>query len=194
MGQQKHIKCAVEDARLFSRIPTDKITLVDYYSGISGWLYILCTNEELQAVPHYKEYVVSLCDRIISLQTLNTPQGIPTWDTLGKKRPISGLGHGIAGVGLALASAYRLFPSEKLRLAIQNAFKTERTLYSDKLGTWCDYRDTSALASAMNGFCSGAPGMGSVYLNLHKWGITDFDDDLEKAISKVISTKIMPRD
>ena len=163
-------------------------------SGKAGWLYILCTNEELQAVPHYKEYVISLCDRIISMQTLNTPQEISTWDTLGKKRPISGLGHGIAGIGLALASAYRLFPSEKLRLAIQSAFETERTLYSHKLGTWCDYRDTSAPASAMNGFCSGAPGMGSVYLKLHAWGITDFDDDLEKAISKVISTKIMPRD
>ncbi|MGN0620203.1 MAG: lanthionine synthetase LanC family protein [Ruminiclostridium sp.] len=93
-----------------------------------------------------------------------------------------------------LASAYRLFPSEKLRTAIQNAFETERTLYSDTLGTWCDYRDTSAPASAMNGYCSGAPGMGSVYLKLHGWGITDFDNDLEKAISKVVSTEIMPRD
>ena len=194
LDSKKHIKLAVEAVRIFSRIPTQKFTLVDYYSGISGWLYILCTNEELQAVPHYKEYVVSLCDRILELQTLNTPQEISTWDTLGKKRPISGLGHGIAGIGLALASAYRLFPSEKLRLAIQSAFETERTLYSHKLGTWCDYRDTSAPASAMNGFCSGAPGMGSVYLRLHKWGITDFDDDLEKAISKVISTEIMPRD
>ena len=36
--------------------------------------------------------------------------------------------------------------------------------------------------------------MGSVYLRLHGWGITDFDEDMEKAINKVVSTGIMPRD
>lgn len=194
LDSKKYIRCAVEAARLLSGISADRFTLVDYYSGISGWLYTLCTNDELQAVLKYKELIISLCDRIIELQNLNTPQGIPTWDTLGKKRAISGLGHGVAGVGLALASAHQLFPSSKIRSAIQDAFELERLMYSDSLGTWCDYRDTSAPASAMNGYCSGAPGMGSVYLKLHGWGITDFDDDLEKAISKVLSTKIMPRD
>lgn len=95
---------------------------------------------------------------------------------------------------LALASAYRLFPSDKLRIAIQNAFELERLLYSDRLKTWPDYRDSSAPDAAMNGYCSGAPGMGSVYLKLHAWGITDFDDDMEKAINKVISTDLLSRD
>lgn len=36
--------------------------------------------------------------------------------------------------------------------------------------------------------------MGSVYLRLHAWGISDFDGDLEKAINKVVSSEIMPRD
>lgn len=194
LGSKKHIQCAVETVQLLSSIAPDKFTLVDYYSGLAGWLYLLCTNEELQVIPHYRELVISLCDHILALQTLNTPQGIPTWDTINKKRPISGLGHGVAGVGLALASAYRLFPSDKLRIAIQNAFEMERLLYSDRLKTWPDYRDSSAPAAAMNGYCSGAPGMGSVYLKLHTWGITDFDDDMEKAINKVISTDILSRD
>lgn len=194
LESKKYAKNAVEAVRLFSEISVEKFTLADYYSGISGFLNLLCTNEELQAVPHFRELVLSLCGRILEMQTLDTPQGILTWDTLGKKRAISGLGHGAAGVGLALASANRLFPSSNLRSAIQNAFELERLLYSDTLGTWCDYRDTSAPASAMNGMCSGAPGMGSVYLKLHAWGISDFDDDLEKAINKVVSTEIMPRD
>lgn len=194
LDSKKYAQAAVEAARLLGEISPDKITLIDYYSGISGFLYLLCTNVELQAVPHFKELVLSLCNRILELKTLDTPQGILTWDTLGKKRAISGLGHGVAGVGLALASANRLFPSNRLRSAIQNAFELERLLYSDTLGTWCDYRDTSAPAAAMNGFCSGAPGMGSVYLKLHAWGISDFDDDLEKAINKVVSSEIMPRD
>ena len=194
LGSKKHLQSAVETVQLLSGISPDKFTLVDFYSGLAGWLYLLCTNEELQVIPNYKELVLSLCDRILELQTLNTPQGILTWDTLDKKRSISGLGHGVAGVGLALASAYRLSPSEKLRIAIQNAFELERLLYSDRLKTWPDFRDSSVPAGAMNGYCSGAQGMGSVYLKLHEWGITDFDDDMEKAISKVISTEIMPRD
>lgn len=194
LDSKKDIRSVIEAVGFLGGITAEKITLIDFYSGISGWLYLLCSNEELKAVPHYKELVNSLCDRILELQTLNTQRGTPTWDTLGKKRPISGLGHGIAGVGLALASANRLFPSDKLRKAIQNAFETERALYSDRLMTWPDYRDTSAPAMAMNGYCSGAPGMGSVYLKLHEWGITDFDEDMEKAINKVVSTEIMPRD
>ena len=194
LGSKKHLQSAVETVQILSGIAPDKFTLVDFYSGLAGWLYLLCTNEELQVIPNYKELVLSLCDRILELQTLNTPQGILTWDTLNKKRPISGLGHGVAGVGLALSSAYRLFPSEKLRIAIQNAFELERLLYSDRLKTWPDFRDSSVPAGAMNGYCSGAPGMASAYLKLHAWGITDFDDDMEKAISKVISTEIMPRD
>lgn len=87
LGSKKHIQCAVESVQLLSSIAPDKFTLVDYYSGLAGWLYLLCTNEELQVIPHYKELVISLCDRILALQTLNTQQGIPTWDTIKKNVP-----------------------------------------------------------------------------------------------------------
>lgn len=194
LDSKKLVQSAVEAVGFLSGISAEKFALTDFYSGLSGWLYLLCTNEELKDIPHFKELVNSICERILEQQTLNTPQGTLTWDTLGKKRPISGLGHGIAGVGLALAGAYSLFPSEKLRGAIQDAFEAERALYSDRLMTWPDYRDTSAPASAMNGYCSGAPGMGSVYLKLRAWGITDFDECMEKAINKVVSAEIMPRD
>ena len=194
IDSKKYIQCAVDMVRQLSSAKIENITRTDFYSGISGWLYLMCTNEEVKVIPNYKEYITSLSDRILEFQTLMTPQGILTWDTLNKNRPISGLGHGIAGIGLALASAYRLYPSDKLWDAVQAAFELEHMLYSDKLKTWPDYRQYSVPTVAMNGYCSGAPGIGSVYRKLHEWGITDFDADMEKAINKVVSTEVLSRD
>ncbi|MGN0663230.1 MAG: type 2 lanthipeptide synthetase LanM family protein [Faecalibacterium sp.] len=188
------VQTAVSAAGLLCSVPADSITVCDFYGGAAGLLYLLCTAPELRAMPDHRQRTEALCQRLLALQTLETKQGIRTWDTLGKKRPLSGLGHGIAGIGLALAAAWHLYPSERLYTAVQDAFLLERQLYNETMGTWPDFRDSAVPSSYMNGYCSGAPGMGSVYLRLHQLGIPDFDEELEKAIRKVVETPLMPRD
>ena len=77
---------------------------------------------------------------------------------------------------------------------MRDAFLLEGQLYHDAMGTWPDFRDSSVPSGAMNGYCSGAPGMGVVYLRLHQLGITEFDGDMEKAIRSVTAAPLMSRD
>lgn len=194
LGEEAFVQTALSAAGLLCSVPADSITMCDFYSGAAGLLYLLCTAPELRAMPAHRQRIEALCQRLLALQTLDTKQGIRTWDTLGKKRPISGLGHGIAGIGLALAAAWHLYPSERLYSALRDAFALERQLYNDTMGTWPDFRESSVPSGYMNGYCSGAPGMGAVYLRLHQLGIPDFDEDMEKAIQKATETPLMPRD
>ena len=194
LNEEAFVSTALSLAELLCSVPVDSITACDFYGGAAGLLYLLCTAPELRAMPDHRQRTEALCQRLLALQTLDTKQGIRTWDTLGKQRPISGLGHGIAGVGLALAAAWRLYPSEELYAAMRDAFLLEGQLYHDAMGTWPDFRDSSVPSGAMNGYCSGAPGMGSVYLRLHQLGITEFDGDMEKAIRSVTAAPLMSRD
>ncbi len=169
-------------------------TLLDYYGGLAGLLYTLCTDPVLRDAPASETLRKKLCDSLLAAQKLETKQGIRSWDTLNKKRPISGLGHGVAGIGLALAAAWKLAPSEELLAAVQNAFALEHQLYSDKLHTWPDFRESSVASDAMHGYCSGAPGMGSIYLQLHQWGMTEYDTDLQNAIDYTLEMPLLSRD
>jgi len=169
-------------------------TQIDYYGGLAGLLCLLCTDSGLRDAPAGEKLRKKLCDSLLAAQTLETKQGIRSWDTLRKKRPISGLGHGVAGIGLALAGAWKLAPSPELLTAVQDAFELEHQLYSDKLHTWPDFRESSVASGAMHGYCSGAPGLGSIYLQLHQWGITDYDEDLQNALRCVLEMPLMPRD
>lgn len=167
---------------------------LDYYGGLAGLLCLLSTVPALRDAPASAALRKKLCDGLLAAQTLETKQGIRSWDTIKKNRPISGLGHGVAGIGLALAAAWRLDHSEAVLAAAQDAFALEHELYSSKLRTWPDFRDSSVAADAMHGYCSGAPGMGSIYLQLHQWGMTEHDADLQKAIDHVLEMPPLPRD
>lgn len=187
-------KTAIDMIGTLQKVDLSEVIQSDFYSGLSGCLYLLCTQPLLQKNPAYKDLVNKLCERILKLQTLENKYHIKTWDTLKKGYPISGLGHGVAGVGIALAAAWKLLGEDRLYQGMKDAFDLERVLYSPKLKTWPDFRDTSVADVAMNGYCSGAPGMGATYLKLHELGICEYDAELEKAIEKAIDIGLMKRD
>jgi len=135
-----------------------------------------------------------LGDRLLSLRTLKSKQGILTWDILGKGRPISGLGHGEAGIGLALAAAWKVTGQPALREAAVDAFTMEHLLYESRLGTWPDFRESPVAAGYVHGICSGAPGMALALLKLRGLGIPDFDEDLRRALDFTLNTPPLERD
>lgn len=233
MKSAEYLNCAYDIVSAFGAVSPDEKTMVDFYSGLAGSLYVICTSPEFwdasllkqtagttHDVREFRSLARSLTDRILERRTLETKYGIRGWDCIGKKRPISGLGHGIAGIGLALTAALRLFPDDnELRTAIQDAFALEHEMYSEKLTTWPDFRVSSSPAAIMHGFCSGAPGIGSVYLKLlelqangymeasesmkpangcaaEKHDIQDFRymEDLERAISACLTRDVSDRD
>ena len=110
--------------------------------------------------------------RLLELRTLPDPTAADgssaetplLWDTLGKGRPAGGAAHGMIGIAAALLAASDLTGDSTLVGPALDALAFEHRTYSEKLGTWPDFRVSAHPSSAMHGLCSGAPGEGLALL------------------------------
>lgn len=130
------------------------------------------------------------------------------WDTLGKGRPAGGAAHGMIGIAAALLAASDLTGDSTLAGPALDALAFEHRTYSEKLGTWPDFRVLAHPSSAMHGLCSGAPGEGLALLfcrdrlarladpaSLGDPEATAFlGEDISRAVEACLSHEAMERD
>jgi len=74
-------------------------------------------------------------------------------------RPLTGLSHGAAGMGLALLEAGVALGDERFAEAAARAFAYEGSVFDSVAGNWPDYRGNAEPAPFMTGWCHGAPGI-----------------------------------
>ena len=163
----------------------------DVISGASGLLSELCVSP--LGADH--DLIGRCADRLLQTKTLIQPDGTLLWDTLGKKRAISGAGHGMAGIGAALMHAYDATGEGRLLRAASDAFAWESRIYSEKLDTWPDLR-LPGTPGAMHGYCSGAPGIGLMLLScMHERSqIPNWDTNMDRAIGACLHRELRFRD
>jgi lantibiotic modifying enzyme len=138
----------------------------DRMAGISGLLSVLCRFDEYKI---HTELIAAAADRLLAMQTLPW-KGKLLWKSFpDKPRPISGSGHGLAGVAEALFAAGAVLGEEKYVLAAEEAIRFELEAYSEKFGTWGDLRSYPP-EGYMHGYCSGAPGIGIMLERIRKAG------------------------
>lgn len=180
-------------ARFFALVPRMEIEQAgpDVISGVSGLLSELCVSP--LGADH--DLIRRCTDRLLRTKTLVQPGGVLLWDTLGKKRVISGAGHGMAGIGAALMHAYDVIGDDRWLAAANDAFAWESRIYDEKLGTWPDLRSPGSSA-AMHGYCSGAPGIGLTLLSVinQRDRIPDWDKNMTRAIDACLHQPIRFRD
>ena len=176
--------------KLLSQVPVEAAG-TDVIGGVAGLI------SELTATPGGadRELIRRCSDRLLNTQKLLQPGSAPLWDTLGKKRPISGAGHGMAGIGAALVQAYGILMDTTLFSAACDAFTWEDRVYSEKLGTWPDLR-TVGSTNAMHGYCSGAPGIGLTLLISmdYRDQIPGWERNLNRAIDACLRSGVRYRD
>lgn len=178
--------------RMVSELDPDKILLSDKYAGLSGLISVYCRFEEL---PDREKTVVRLADRLLALKTMKYGDTL-LWDTSLQKKVLSGAGHGMAGIFQALFLAYRLTGREEYEKAALDAWRFEEEVFREKLGTWPDFRIDRESETAMHGFCSGAPGIGSILVSLYEWrdSIPNYGKNLSRAIKSCMDQGILYRD
>jgi lantibiotic modifying enzyme len=84
------------------------------------------------------------------------PQGM-------SRLPLTGFGHGAAGVSWALAQLTGVSGEERFRRAAREALRYERSWFSAERGTWPDLRESRETADGpafFHAWCHGAPGIG----------------------------------
>lgn len=163
----------------------------DVYSGTAGLLLALCGQPESRRTETLRRQVRRAADRLTALRKPLGSDSAALWDTLGNGRPISGAGHGMAGIAAAMLGAGRLLDEPSYLTAAADALKFEHGVYSDELGTWPDLRASSFSSDAMHGLCSGAPGIGLALLFCRKQGPptdceTQLEEDIRRALEAVL--------
>lgn len=176
--------------KLLPQIPVETAG-TDVIGGVSGLI------AELSAAPDIadRQLLRRCADRLLDTKKLLQPGNAPLWDTLGKKRPISGAGHGMSGIGTALVGAYEVLGEEALFQAANDAFAWETQIFSESLKTWPDLR-MAGKKGAMHGYCSGAPGMGLALLGCmaHRNRITGWEVNMTRAIDACLHQELLFRD
>lgn len=132
---------------------------VDIFSGIAGLLKALCKYDDFYNEPGVPETVNRLADKLISMAGIPY-KGTYIWKTLTPEWPISGSGHGQAGIASALLLAGKRLGRADLIKAAYSTFDFEKNTYSSALKAWPDRRSAEKTENYLSGYCSGAAGIG----------------------------------
>jgi lantibiotic modifying enzyme len=131
----------------------------DVYDGLSGLLLALGECQSARHDPRMHVAVERLTRRLLEIRSPAAKDGTLLWDARDAAWPVSGFGHGQAGIAAALAIAAEAFGLDATD-AVRDALAWEVHVYDEKLGTWPDLRTAPVSTTYMHGICSGAPGIG----------------------------------
>lgn len=117
-----------------------------------------------------------------------------SWRTLDGQPPPAGLGHGAAGIALALLRLYAATGDPEPLAAARRGVAFEDGLYSLELGNWRDIR-SDRRRPAMTAWCHGAVGIGLARLAGSRWaqGVEGLEPgavtrDVDRAVQAVAQT------
>ena len=139
--------------------------LLDVISGGAGSIVPLLVLARSAGREDLRQLAVRFGERIVA--SANRGQNGWTWgdDATGfhTMGPLTGYGHGAAGIGLALMELFAATGCESFREAGRQAFAYESSVFNAQRGNWPDFRFT-AEAGELGHFgvawCVGAPGIG----------------------------------
>lgn len=183
--------------------------LTDYYLGLAGRISVLSDLlDQAESLPLPEEDLTlsaapALRDLLDLLMAARTAQvrmdpvpakkGLMLWDTIGSRRVISGLGHGMAGIAAALLKgADQLekrqagLAEERLadyRRAAREALLFETAAYDRGLCDWPDLRPRGAGKVSLHGICSGAPGIGLILMRLEAGSVGTLAEERKRLLS-----------
>jgi type 2 lantibiotic biosynthesis protein LanM len=145
---------------LFSRERIAADTYFDLIFGSAGAIASVLAFGEKNGENEESDMIASIadsCARHLASGLLEQGGQPAGWPTLPGFPPLSGLGHGAAGIAYSLLRLYEgTGQSDHLHLAAQ-ALAFERTLFSSAHRNWRDAR--SPIEQFMTSWCHGAPGI-----------------------------------
>ncbi|MBQ7656867.1 MAG: DUF4135 domain-containing protein [Clostridia bacterium] len=165
---------------ILSRYGFSRYGAPDRMIGISGLVSVLCRFDEYK---DQTDLIAAAADSLLAMQTLPW-KGKRLWKPFpDKPRPISGGGHGLAGVAEALFAAGAALGDGKYARAAEEAIGFELEAYSERFRTWSDLR-TYPPVGFMHGYCSGAPGIGIMLERIRRAGFQSEALDQCAALAK----------
>lgn len=134
----------------------------DLISGVSGTLLVLSQLSQQVDNPRIKQIVGQLAEWLAS-SAVEQPTGLGWVNSITQEQPLTGLGHGAAGVILALTEAAICLEQPRYLDIVKQALAYEDTWFCDQRKNWMDLRVDRMHNDQHEDFyawCHGAPGIG----------------------------------
>lgn len=159
-------------------VESDRI--LDVLGGISGLVFSLTSDPYLLKDSELSERVREIldwCGAHLLVQQTVTADGLKVWPSQEAHKTLTGLGHGTAGIAMALLRLYqasgiprnnqepRPTPDPRYYQAARDAIQYEDAVFDTQAANWPDFRKdfrdpTPTRQKFMAGYCAGAPGTG----------------------------------
>ena len=176
-----------EDAQRAARLFTDDVIggdkIYDVIGGAAGAILGLLKLHRETSDAYALDRAVA-CGRHL---LRNRPEnGMGMWRHLSK-RPLTGMSHGAAGIGYALAALAKASGDERFAAAARACHDYENTLFSAERGNWPDLREDEGGPFWPVQWCHGAGGIGLARLGQMRFGESgnELTADVDAAVATV---------
>ncbi|HEY6350331.1 MAG TPA: type 2 lanthipeptide synthetase LanM family protein [Candidatus Angelobacter sp.] len=146
----------------------DEDEVLDIVEGSAGLLCTLSALYKTTSSEQVRTAARKCADHLVA-HAVEMPRGV-AWKTPIAETPLTGFGHGAAGIAHALLSFAAVHPDGPYIRIAEQAFEYERSQQVAELGNWRDLRqpagDSDHCAVA---WCHGAPGIGLSRLAALPW-------------------------
>ncbi len=191
LGDDELLHLADRTARWFvpKRIESDDT--LDVFGGcaggILGLLALSAAGHDGGAIARAVECGHHLLNKRVTAET-----GHRVWQASRMPRPLTGFGHGAAGIAYALLRLSEASRQESFRHAAEEAIAFETAVYADRMRNWPDYRDHRTPGERyMVAWCNGATGIGFGRLGgLNMLDTTGIRRDIDNAVQTTLATPL----
>ncbi len=199
-GSAEAADAAIKLLQAISEKAIFRDTVLDLLGGISGLVFALTQEEELRRDPRSAEdtrQLLKWCGKHLLAERSKTTESHQVWNSKEGSQPLTGLGHGVSGIALALVKIYETIGGREYFDAAVEAIAYENAVYEEDRSNWPDYRidkrkpesinipmDLVNQKKFMSGYCAGAPGIGLARLGLLR--TAEANPELKKALDRDI--------
>lgn len=170
---------------------------LDVIGGVAGSLGVVASFANRHGAG--KDLTAAMASRLLQAQDAGGGWTLSEMGAGLAGRPLTGLGHGASGMGLALLEAGVALGNEAMVAAGARAFAYEDSVFDADEGNWPDFRLPGDEQSFMLGWCAGAPGIGLARMRALEL-LPEHPDvllwrrALELSAEATVSLKLRPRD
>jgi len=201
VGELAGIEALIDEAGSLIETVTDerirRDRRLDVIAGAAGTILGLLTHAGASGNDRAIDRATA-CGRHL-VANRSPADGRLVWEVPWASRPLTGFGHGAAGISYALLRLYEATGEREFRDAASDGIAYETATYSEGARNWPDLRDSAREDGDeprfMTGWCSGAPGIGLARLGgLRQLDTPDARRDIENALTTTLACPVQTSD